>query len=422
MNIHANPVLTSAEKALVEAFSTRISDLPGDASVAERRDDAIEQVKAGLPTRRVESWHYTDLRRLLNNVPAFDPSVEPALVEPLMEGSSVLRVRNGKADAPSVPQGVEAQTFSSLLMAGDARAAMAPFDGDDAIGAINAAFADDGFSLDIAAGVQVEAPIELHNLQAGGQVHARFPVTVGAGARATIVERQAGSGAALVSSVSSLKVGDDAEVLWILVQEQPEENATHLGQFIATLGKNAKLTLFIMNAGGKLVRQEIRVDAEAEGADFQLRGVNLLGGETHCDITMVLDHSAPHTTSVEVIRSVVTGRAHGVFQGQIRVARIAQKTDARMACNTLLLSDDAEFSTKPELEIFADDVACGHGATMTEIERDHLFYLMARGVTEREARRLLIKAFLAEIVEELENETLVAALEDKLDLWFAAHG
>src|SRR5690606_29972186 len=188
------------------------------------------------------------------------------------------------------------------------------------------------------------------------------------------------------------------------------------------LAADAKLTLFIMNAGAKLVRQEVRVDASGERSDLKLRGVNLLGGETHCDGTMVLDHSAPATTSTEVIRTVVTDKAHGVFQGQIRVAQIAQKTDAKMACNTLLLSDDAEFSTKPELEIFADDVVCGHGATVTEIDKGHLFYLMARGVEEKSARGLLIKAFLAEIIEELEGEALIEALEAKLDGWFAEHG
>ena len=421
MNVHAAPALTPAETALVEAFSTRVSELPGDANVALRRDDAAERLKAGLPTRRIEAWHYTDLRRLLSSVPAFDPAAKPEAARALIEGSSVLRVANGEAQPAPLIEGVEIATFGSLLIAGDARAAMAPADADDAIGAINAAFAADGFGLTIADGAEIAAPIELQNLQAGGQVHARFPVTVGAGAKATIVERQAGSGAALVSSVSSLDLGESAEIVWVVVQEQAE-TATHLGQFVATLGKDAKLTLFIMNAGGKLVRQEVRVDAAGEGADFQLRGVNLLGGETHCDVTMVLDHSAPHTTSTEIVRNVATGKAHGVFQGQIRVAQIAQKTDARMACNTLLLSDDAEFSTKPELEIFADDVACGHGATMTEIDRDHLFYLMARGVEEKTARGLLIKAFLAEIVEELEDEALVAALEEKLDLWFAAHG
>lgn len=421
MNIHATPKLTPAEAALVEAFSERLADLPGDAGVALRRDGAVEMLKAGLPTRRVEAWHYTDLRRLLNAVPAFDPAAAPATLRPLLDGSSVLRILNGVAVDARAAEGVSVERFADLLPAGDARAAFAPADDDDAIGAINTAFAADGFALTVAEGAEITAPVELQNLQAGGQVHARFSVTAEAGSKAVIVERQAGSGDALVSAVSALDLGEAAEIVWIVLQEQAA-GATHLAQFNATLGKDSKLTLFLMNTGGRLVRQEVRVDAVGEGADFQLRGVNLLGGEGHCDVTMVLDHSAPHTTSTEVIRNVVTDRAHGVFQGQIRVAQIAQKTDARMACNTLLLSDDAEFSTKPELEIFADDVACGHGATVTEIDHDHLFYLMARGIEEKVARGLLVKAFVAEIIEELEDEALVEALEDKLDGWFAQHG
>jgi Fe-S cluster assembly protein SufD len=258
-------------------------------------------------------------------------------------------------------------------------------------------------------------------VQAGGQTHVRLPVRVGAGAKATIIERQTGSGAAFVSSVSHLLIGDDAEILYLIVQDQPE-GATHLGQFNAELGKNAKLTLFVMNAGGKLVRQEIRVKAAGEGAVFTLRGVNLLAGDTHTDVTMVLDHAVPHTGSTEVIRNVVTGKARGVFQGRINVAQHAQKTDAKMACNTLLLSDDGEFSTKPELEIFADDVVCGHGATVTEIDRNHLFYLMARGIDEKTARGLLVQAFLAEVIEGLDEEAVVDALEARLSDWFATHG
>lgn len=421
MNIHASPTLTPAESALVEAFSERVSELPGDAAVTVMRDDAVEMLKGGLPTRRIEAWHYTDLRRLLTTVPAFEPSAQPDALRPLIDGSAVLRVANGMAGAAPALEGVSVRRFQDMLLEGAADAALTPVDPTDAVAAVNAAFASDGFAVTVADGAQLEAPIELQNLQAGGQVHARFPVVVGAGAKATIVERQTGSGAALASSVSTLDVGDGADVVWVLVQEQPA-TATHLGQIRIRIGKDAKLTLFIMNAGGKLVRQEVRVDAAGEGSDFKLRGVNLLGGDTHCDVTMVLDHSAPETTSTEIIRNVVTDKAHGVFQGQIRVAAIAQKTDAKMACNTLLLSDDAEFSTKPELEIFADDVACGHGATVTEIHPAHLFYLMARGVPEKAARGLLIKAFLAEIIEELDDEALVAALEAKLDGWFAGHG
>jgi Fe-S cluster assembly protein SufD len=118
---------------------------------------------------------------------------------------------------------------------------------------------------------------------------------------------------------------------------------------------------------------------------------------------------------------VATGRGRGVFQGQINVRQAAQLTDARMACNTLLLSDDCDFSAKPELEIFADDVQCAHGATVTDLEESYMFYLMARGISETNARRMLIKAFVAEIVEEIEDEDLVEALEARIDTWMEKH-
>ncbi|MFD1983097.1 Fe-S cluster assembly protein SufD [Mesorhizobium newzealandense] len=422
MNMHTQPQRTPAETALIDAFGDRLSLLPGDGAVMLKRDDAIEAIKHGLPTRRIESWHYTDLRRLLNAVPDFDPAAAVKAVAPIVEGSAVLAVLNGVSSA-KVPdiEGVTVQRLSEKLTDGSIAPGLDPYGSDDAIGALNTAFVADGYFVDIADGTELEKPIELQNLQAGGQTHVRLPVRVGAGARAVIVERQAGDGAALVSSVSQLVLGEGAEVTWLIVQEQPE-TATHLAQFKAHLGKNAKLTLFVMNAGGKLVRQEIMVRTTGDGADFKLRGINLLAGDTHTDVTMVLDHAVPHTTSTEVIRNVVTGKARGVFQGRINVHQYAQKTNAKMACNTLLLSDDGEFSTKPELEIFADDVVCGHGATVTEIDHDHLFYLMARGVDEKTARGLLVKAFVAEVIEELDDETIVEALEAKLDDWFVTHG
>ncbi|MER9653153.1 Fe-S cluster assembly protein SufD [Mesorhizobium sp. M0152] len=422
MNMHAQPQRTPAETALIDAFGDRLSLLPGDGAVMLKRDDAIESIKHGLPTRRIESWHYTDLRRLLNAIPDFDPTALAKAIAPIVEGSAVLPILNGKSSTklPAVA-GVTVQSLAEKLIDGSIAPGLDRYGSDDAIGALNTAFVADGYFVDIADGTELEKPIELQNLQAGGQTHVRLPVRVGAGAKAVIVERQAGEGAALTSSVSQLVLGEDAEVTWLIVQEQPE-TATHLAQFKAHLGKNAKLTLFIMNAGGKLVRQEIVVRTTGEGADFKLRGINLLAGDTHTDVTMVLDHAVPHTTSTEIIRNVVTGKARGVFQGRINVHQYAQKTNAKMACNTLLLSDDGEFSTKPELEIFADDVVCGHGATVTEIDHDHLFYLMARGVDEKSARGLLVKAFVAEVIEELDDEAIVEALETRLDGWFLAHG
>lgn len=422
MNMHTQPQRTPAETALIDAFGDRLSLLPGDGAVMLRRDNAIEAIKHGLPTRRIESWHYTDLRRLLNAVPDFDPAAMTKAVAPIVEGSAVLAILNGKSDAktPAV-EGVTVQRLSEKLTDGSVAPGLDPYGSDDAIGALNTAFVADGYFVDIADGAELEKPIELQNLQAGGQTHVRLMARVGAGAKAVIVERQAGEGAALTSSVSQLVLGEGAEVTWLIVQEQPE-TATHLAQFKAHIGKNAKLTLFVMNAGGRLVRQEVMVRTTGEGADFKLRGINLLAGDTHTDVTMVLDHAVPHTASTEVIRNVVTGKARGVFQGRINVHQYAQKTNAKMACNTLLLSDDGEFSTKPELEIFADDVVCGHGATVTEIDHDHLFYLMARGVDEKTARGLLVKAFVAEVIEELDDETIVDALEAKLDDWFVTHG
>ncbi|PBB68268.1 Fe-S cluster assembly protein SufD [Mesorhizobium sp. WSM4312] len=422
MNMHTQPQRTPAETALIDAFGDRLSLLPGDGAVMLKRDDAIEAIKHGLPTRRVESWHYTDLRRLLNVVPDFDPAALAKAVAPIVEGSAVLPVLNGKSDAKTpVLEGVTVQRLSDKLIDGSIAPGLDPYGSDDAIGALNTAFVADGYFVDIADGTELEKPIELQNVQAGGQTHVRLAVRVGAASKAVIVERQAGDGAALVSSVSQLVLGEGAEVTWLIVQQQPE-TATHLAQFKAHIGKNAKLTLFVMNAGGKLVRQEVMVKTTGEGADFKLRGINLLAGDTHSDVTMVLDHTVPHTTSTEIIRNVVTGKARGVFQGRINVHQYAQKTNAKMACNTLLLSDDGEFSTKPELEIFADDVVCGHGATVTEIDHDHLFYLMARGVDEKSARGLLVKAFVAEVIEELDDETIVEALEARLDEWFVTHG
>ncbi len=421
MNMHLQPQRTQAETALIDLFGERQSSLPGDGAVMVKRDEAIERVKHGLPTRRIESWHYTDLRRLLTSVPSYEDDARASALAPLVEGSPVFAILNGAAAKAADLKNVAVARVAEKLTDGSYAPALAMQGDDDAIGALNAALVADGWFLDIADDAEFENPIELQNVQAGGQAHTRLAVRTGTNVKATVVERQAGTASALVSSVSNVVVGDDSELVWLIVQEQPD-GVTHLGQFNAWIGKNAKLTLFVMNAGGKLVRQEIRVAAKGEGGEFTLRGINLLAGDTHTDVTMVLDHEVPHTGSTEIIRNVVTGKARGVFQGRINVRQYAQKTDAKMACNTLLLSDEGEFSTKPELEIFADDVVCGHGATVTEIDHDHLFYLMARGIDEKTARGLLVKAFVAEVIEEMEDEAIVEALEQRLVDWFVAHG
>ncbi|WP_026614030.1 Fe-S cluster assembly protein SufD [Ensifer aridi] len=424
MNMQQAIKMTAAETALVDAYTAQIGDLPGDGAVLSLRDMLVDELKtAGLPTRRVESWHYTDLRTLLRAVPSADPSAFADRVDPIVPGSSVLSVRNGQADLKSVPEGIAARSYTESLIDGSAVAGLAVLGADDAIGRINGGLVRGGLEITIAEGAEFQAPIEIQVAQSHGQAHTRFPISFGAGSKATVIERHLSTNAeaSFVSSVSDVTLAEGADVIWIIVQQQGPAD-THLGQIRFDLGKNAKLHLFVINAGGKLVRQELHGRASGEGADLTLRGINLLGGESHTDVTFTLTHAVPHTTSSEIIRNVIFDRARGVFQGKILVAKDAQKTDAKMACNTLLLSDEADMSAKPELEIFADDVQCGHGATVADIDHTQLFYMLARGIPEKKARAMLVNAFVAEIVEELEDdEALVEALEGVISAWLEKH-
>lgn len=423
MTVQSKLPLTAAETTLVEGFGAQFSYLPGNADMVTLRDRAVQSIKeTGLPTRKVEAWHYTDLRRLLKDVPAHDDAAVAADLDGLVGGTAKLVANNGKIASQESVEGLTVTSMADALRADVSGVTLHDHGPHDATGLINSAFVSDGFIVKVEDGAEIARPVELQSLHDGGQVHTRNLVTVGAGAKVTLFDRHAGSdNPVLASNVTELTVRKGAEAMWVTVQEQGGA-ATHLGQINVTMEEDAKLTLFIVNLSGQLVRQEINADVLGEGAELTFRGINLIGGDAHCDVTLSLGHMVPHTESTETVRSVVTGKGQGVFQGQIRVDQIAQKTDAQMACNTLLLSDDAGFATKPELEIFADDVVCAHGATVAEIDHNHLFYLMARGISEKTARGLLIKAFVAEIVEELEDENLVEALETRIDQWLEAHG
>jgi Fe-S cluster assembly protein SufD len=422
MTIQTPINLTAAESALLDAFGGAIGQLPGDAAITTQRSTLIQGIKAnGLPTRRIENWHYTDLRSQLRIVPTATPAAV-STVKPLVANSNVLSVVNGEAVSDGRVEGASVKTYRESLTDGSALKGLSVRGSDDLIARLNGSFVSDGYTIHFPDGYEGERPVEIQLVQGGGFVNTRVPVTFGVGAKATVVERHlAGSSeSALVSSVSDISLGEGAEVIWIIVQQQGADD-THLGQIRVRFGKDAKLKLYVLNAGGRLVRQDIFIDVEGEGSDLTLRGINLLGGNSHTDVTLVLGHNVPNTTSTEIMRNVIFDQAKGIFQGQIRVAPDAQKTDAKMSCNTLLLSDEAEFSTKPELEIFADDVVCGHGATVADIDHNHLFYLASRGIPEKQARGLLVQAFVQETVEELEDETLIEPLEAIIQGWLEKH-
>ncbi|WP_394689219.1 Fe-S cluster assembly protein SufD [Hoeflea sp.] len=423
MNMQTKPPRTAAEQAILDNYAAVLGQLPGDAKVTSARDELLSAISdGGLPTRRVESWHYTDLRNLLRDVTAPAGSGTAVALDPLVGRSIVLPMVQGTSVDAAVLSDMTVAPFKEKLASGAAAAAMVARGSDDLIGQLNGAFVSDGYSLSVAADTSIGKLVELQSVQSGGQAHNRFVASFGAGSKATVVERHVGDDlhSGLSTSLSALDLADGADITWVIVQQRGVSDQ-HLGQLSARLGADAKLRVFVINAGGKLTRQEVHVDVAGEGAHFDLRTVNLLAGDSHTDVTLTLGHSVANTTSSEIVRNVVLDRARGVFQGQICVAQEAQKTDAQMACNTLLLTDDGEFAAKPELEIFADDVVCAHGATVIDLDEDHLFYLMARGITEKSARALLVNGFVDELIDELENEELVEVLETIIEQWLVDH-
>ncbi len=376
-----------------------------------QKTSAEETLGFMLPTRRVESFHYTDLRTMLRDLPHQASGEAGGTYAPIID-THLVSFANGKLSGEQVlPSGVIMSTDCAKANSADI---------NDAIVAMNAATMGDTVEFVVSGDSTKDKPLGLgHVSTEAARSGVYHKVTVKAGSEAHVVERHTSADgvASLATTVSELTVEEGAKAVWHIIQQE-DEAATRLARLNVSLAKDAELSVFVLNAGGKLVRQEIKVAVNGENANLALRGVNLVGDGAHIDVTTVLEHNVPHTNAEELFRNVVAGDGHGIFQGQIKVAQPAQKTDAQMACNTLLLTDEGDFSAKPELEIFADDVLCAHGATMTDIDDEHMFYLQARGIDEKTARSLLIKAFVDEVVEDLDaGETMEEVLTGIIDTW-----
>ncbi|WP_336276796.1 Fe-S cluster assembly protein SufD [Bartonella sp. CB178] len=416
MRVSSQRGLTEVEADIVDNFNRCIDYLPGDEGVRAIRREAVRLFqKVQLPTRKIENWHYTNLRVLLKIVSNFSKMNDVQLVDALLPESVVFSIENGKALVQPEKSNISAERLvdalaKSLVQIAPVTAA------EDFIGQLNTAFFTDGWLLRIPENIKLDFPVELQNIQKGGQSHIFSEIKIERNSQAIIVERQIGNDEdTFVSSIASLHVADHGKVTWFLIRDRGI-NSTQLSRLRAELGKNAQLSLYVINIGSQLNRQEIDIEL-LEDANFQLRAINLLSEKTHSDLTMTVRHVAEKSTSTEIVRNIVTGKAHGVFQGMIRVAREAQKTDARMACNSLILSDDAEYDAKPELEIFADDVTCGHGATVAKIDRDQLFYLMARGIPSKIARELLIRGFVSELIDDIKQDEIRTTLNEIIVQW-----
>ena len=432
-------VKTEAEQALSAAYKGARGQLPGKGAVAALREDAFRNFETrGLPHRRVEEWKYTDLRALLRTAyPLASPPDAAAHARARHAGGILTGVDRKRlvfvdgAFAPELSDLTEDQeegiTITSLA---DALAKADPlvaahvgktFATEDVAVALNTAMMGDGAVIKIAAGVTPRRPIHLIFAASNDKPSASFVrslIVIENGATATIVESYDGA-SSQINSALELIVGDDERVEYVKIAHG---RALQVASLLATIGARATFNSFAFAADAELVRNQNFIRFAGEGTKAAIRGVSLLRGRDHVDNTLLIEHAAPHCQSREQFRAVLDGDSRSVFQGKIVVEPHAQKTDAKMLTRALLLSETAEADNKPELEIFADDVVCGHGATAGALDPGLKFYLMSRGISEKESEALLIEAFIDETIEEIAHEGIRDALKFAALKWLGTRG
>jgi Fe-S cluster assembly protein SufD len=434
---------TDTARAPSDVFAAARDRLPGTGKVAEARQQAFEAyVRAGLPHRRLEDWKYTDLRALMREVLPLAAMPDAAALERGKKALASLKVADAcrlvlvdGVLAPSLSNlgaleaSVRVQALRDVLedSANEARANL--LDGGAASGpmiALNAAMATDGVVVTVADGAVLTKPLHVVHVatRSAAAAYTRSFLRLGKAAHATLLESFVAAADAVsyqTNDVITVWLGQDAELQHVrLMADAPD--AVNITTAIFTVGAKARLNSFNQTSGGALSRYQGYVTFAGEGAVVDANGVNLLNGRQHADTTLFLDHAVPNCASREIFRAVVDDRGHSVFQGRIIVRPGAQKTDAKMMTRALLLSDEAEADNKPELEIFADDVTCGHGATTGALDESLLFYLRARGLSEKEAQALLIQAFVGEAIESIASDGLRELAIVTAQRWLAARG
>ena len=378
MNVEVRNTKTAAEQGLSAAFAAARESLPGKGAIAKLREDAFERFDVkGLPHRRVEEWKYTDLRALMREA---KPLAGPAGakpkgdIAPILTGvdADLIAIVNGRyepawSDFKTSDPGITIdELFKFLTDNPDFRLGQVPGTDDPAYW-LNTAFMSGGVALRVKRGTTPAKPIHIAHVFSGDSGAALYPrsvVIVEPGAQLTLIESFSGPEGVDYQANSALElvIGDNARVDHIKIGCDGGA-ALRVSTLGVTVGAKANYKDFAFTIGGAVVRNQTFVRFAGEGTKAAIRGVSLLRGHQHVDNTLLIEHAAAHCESREQFKSVLDGESHGVFQGKIVVEPHAQKTDAKMMTRALLLSDEAEADNKPELEIFADDVVCGHGAT-----------------------------------------------------------
>jgi len=420
-------------------FDAARDGLPGAGQgwVAALRDRAAASLaKHGFPTTRIESWKYTDLRQMFRAEFAGDgggASPDEAAVAPHLPDdvpAAVFvdgRFSTALSRLDGLAKGARVVPLADALDSGDATAERlltgTPALDRPGLGALNTALMRDGALIEIAEGAESGPPIRLLYLSTdgwAGETHPRTLIALGTGARATVAidHIAVGTATGLVDCVTDIDLGPGARLE--LVKRQREAAGTyHIAQTHVRIGRDAALDAFTLAAGGRLARNEICVRLAGAGAECSLNGLTLGRDRQHIDNTTDVDHAVPHGRSTQLYKNIMDDRAHSVFLGRVHVAPDAQKTDAHQMNRNLLLSRGARADTKPELIIHADDVKCGHGATVGDLDREALFYLRSRGIEETAARAMLIEGFAGEMLEAIGDEGLRAGVAAALADWLA---
>ena len=426
------PQVASRAETYAAQFArfTKQTTLPG--AFASLRDDAFSCFdRLGFPTTRLEEWRFTNVAPIAGTTfVATTPDTDytraelDALKLPRLGGPELVFVNGRFAPALSMtdglPAGVRTRSLATVL-ADDAETIaphlgrLARFD-SHAFTALNTAFLRDGAVIEVASGVVVDTPIHLVFVTRSGAEpvlsHPRVLVLTDANSQVRVVESHAGDGetAYLNNTVTEISVGDHAVVDHYTVVREAE-SAFRVGSLHATLGRAGNFSSHTITLGGALVRNEASVVLAGEGGACTLNGLYLANGRQLVDNQTTIDHAQPHCDSHELYKGILDGRSRAVFNGKIIVRLDAQKTDAKQSNKALLLSESAQITTKPQLEIFADDVKCTHGATVGQLDTSSLFYLRSRGLSREQARQLLTHAFAADLLGHIKVEAIRAQLD-----------
>ncbi len=418
MNAHVAS-LTAAERTLARQFAEREQREPSAARAAAFARFAA----AGLPTRRVEAWHYTDLRASMAEAAPILAAPKQADLEAarnrlsgrerFVVGPQVVLVGGRFIAELSDPLPVGVSIVEGLVAA---RAV------DDPLAALNEALSPSGCTISVARDANVTEPItllHLDNAVSSYSVYSRTAIVLDAGARASFVEIFEGAHAGVQRNTATiLTLGDSARAIHVAVVD--DDPGLHVETQICQIAKSAELTTFGLVSGGELTRRQIFVRITGDQAKVSLGGLALIDGVRRADTTLQVVHTAPAGSSREFYRAIVDDDAVGVFQGKIIVEQAAQKTDGAMKSQAILLSPRAQMNEKPELEIFADDVICGHGATVASLDPEQIFYLESRGIANSDAKALLLEAFGGESIDRIEDKPLIDPLRARLAAWLEA--